>query len=164
MKKLKLLVFSFIFSMAISQGQSLNQIVGVFSNGGKDLNSGNLSNFSVLGESIVSFDLSNNNIHAPIGFLAAAESGIGVFNKSIEKNNIKIFPNPFTENLFIQYNNIPKGTIIKIFNLQGENIFSLKINSDFTCVNLNHILNGLYIIRIIDNKGIILYYGKILKE
>jgi endonuclease I/chitodextrinase len=82
---------------------------------------------------------------------------IGVLNTTLSVENInnnlfKLFPNPLNgSNLNIVNTSMVKINSIKIFTISGKQVISLE-NPDST-VNLNGLSNGLYIVKLISEKG-----------
>jgi len=70
-------------------------------------------------------------------------------------NYIKCYPNPFSDNLNIEINNIQK---VEIFNMQGQKIYSLiskNILNKISLKNLQEINTGIYILKITTKSQII---------
>ncbi len=70
-------------------------------------------------------------------------------------NYIKCYPNPFSDNLNIEINNIQK---VEIFNMQGQKIYSLiskNILNKISLKNLQQINTGIYILKITTKSQII---------
>jgi hypothetical protein len=70
----------------------------------------------------------------------------------IEYNNINIYPNPVSNILYI--NNMKGIEIIKISNILGETIESIKVSGNQTMVNVHDLSKGIYFISLINENGI----------
>jgi|APGre2960657505_1045072.scaffolds.fasta_scaffold13009_2 hypothetical protein len=69
---------------------------------------------------------------------------------SKENYSIKIFPNPVLD--FLTVENGTSGATISVENLIGENILFQKISSDKTQINLEFLIEGIYVLRYRENK------------
>ena len=82
---------------------------------------------------------------------------IGVFNTTLSVENInntlfKLYPNPLNGDVLnIVNTSMVKVNSIKIFTISGKQVISLE-NPDSTA-NLNRLTNGLYIVKLISDKG-----------
>jgi hypothetical protein len=73
-------------------------------------------------------------------------------NEIFSKGSFKISPVPATSQFTISSNNLsPKNTLLEIFNLLGENIYSAAYRNGST-VNCEHFLPGIYFVRLSDSE------------
>jgi hypothetical protein len=79
-----------------------------------------------------------------------AQSG-GITEINGDKNELYIYPNPATANLTIE---TPQKSTIEIFNIQSQLIKTLAANEGKTNVDVSAFPNGVYLIKIITEKGI----------
>ncbi len=95
----------------------------------------------------------------PYETLVERETFVSTNNK---KNNTRltISPNPFQENISVNFSNKNNKFTYEVFNIAGKQI--IKSFSKSNSINLANIDNGIYLIKIIDSKNNI-YYRKILK-
>jgi len=88
------------------------------------------------------------------------DTKVNISDEVSETNKIRIFPNPFENEIFI------KSTVlysqIEIYNLTGTKIFSRKVSENQSEINLNCLLSGIYLI-VIKNNNTIIYTQKIIK-
>jgi hypothetical protein len=80
-------------------------------------------------------------------------------------NKVKIYPNPFQTSLNIEFSG--KSSVLKIitvFDVGGRMISTQKSTQNLTQLNLKHLTNGSYVIRIQDAEGKLLYNGTVVKE
>lgn len=110
------------------------------------------TNYSVTGAD-------NNNCSDVATTTMSVSPCIGINELSDDENTIAIYPNPTSGYLTIKSQHIDVNNI-RIFNLLSEEIFHFipSINGSNIEVNLNHLPNGIYIIRIGQ------YSKKIVKE
>ncbi|MCD4793354.1 MAG: T9SS type A sorting domain-containing protein [Bacteroidales bacterium] len=81
----------------------------------------------------------------------------------IKKNEFVVYPNPAEDRIFINFNNISEiNYSVEIFDLQGRLIKS-DSNNNQNYVDINNLINGVYIIRIIDELSNV-YYSKFIKQ
>ena len=97
----------------------------------------------------------------PSGFIYKQhqEDSCGVPKKSsiptIENNMTKIYPNPTTNNVTIENTSCPIKTL-SLFDVSGKEVKTVSnINNNQTIISLSDIENGLYIVKIVTEKGII---------
>lgn len=81
-------------------------------------------------------------------------------NETSFKNTVQIstYPNPFSNQLFIS-GDIP--VYIRLFNTFGQTVVEA---SNTNQLNVSSIANGLYLLQIFDNKGVLLKTEKVVKE
>ncbi len=84
----------------------------------------------------------------------------------IEQNNsefgVKVYPNPANNTVYVDVNQADKSTIVLIYNLQGQLIYTQAVNSRITPVNISDFTNGLYILKVESEKGVCT--NKFIKE
>jgi len=104
-------------------------------------------------------------------FLCYESQSIGLYNpvnticepylgiEGIEFKEIKIYPNPAID--FLQIESLTDKTIISIYSMVGKLHKSLTA-SENGIVNINDLAEGIYIIKLQTEKGVI--YGKFIKQ
>jgi len=78
-------------------------------------------------------------------------------SENINKSNIKISPNPFNDNLTIQ--DAPIGSMVKIYNTQGQILHKEKCTQANVNLNLKDLSSGLYFLNVGNS-----YTTKIIKN
>ena len=74
---------------------------------------------------------------------------------------VRFFPNPATTNINFEFNNnISTGSSILVYNLMGKEVMNIKKLSVFTNVSLQGLFRGVYIFKLLDEKGRTLQSGK----
>lgn len=75
--------------------------------------------------------------------------------EDIKDNPINIYPNPATDQLYIDYQNRPDASRINVFDLFGRSVKSIYIreNGVATIIDIQKMTKGYYIIEIQDDKG-----------
>ncbi len=101
------------------------------------------------------FSVSSNDICKPIKATAA--------NDFIQENNVKIYPNPFSENTTIEINGDYKNLIFNILDMNGKSIRSEKFDENRLIFQRNNLQTGLYIYEII-SEGKQMQHGKIVVQ
>lgn len=85
----------------------------------------------------------------------------------IQNLSIKVFPNPFRETLFFQFDrSMPSDSQVRLFNVTGQLLFEKSIpkgSSSFTLAHLN-MPEGLYIYQLTSESQAILFTGRIIKK
>lgn len=92
--------------------------------------------------------------------LSCSLTSINTYNLS---NNITIYPNPISNELFVEFQK-KQSVIINIFNSLGQQIYTEKFNDNQKSIDLANLTKGIYLIEIKDERGGILLSEKIIKE
>lgn len=74
-----------------------------------------------------------------------------VNTQKIDKKDILVFPNPFSEELAIQFADNTLRTI-DVYDMKGVQIFDKKTSLENIHINTTELHNGIYIIRILESK------------
>ena len=67
-------------------------------------------------------------------------------SENLNASKINISPNPFNDNLNIQ--NVPTGSVLKIYNTQGQIVHEEKCTQDNVNLNLKDLSSGLYFLNV----------------
>ncbi len=94
------------------------------------------------------------------------ERPTGIKNHGIK--DIRLFPNPATQNIQLEFNELSPGNLsVQITDIQGNQVHQeyIKPNAGYNVVQLNvgNLPNGIYFIQLNDDKEN-LYYGKMIKR
>jgi hypothetical protein len=66
--------------------------------------------------------------------------------------DLKVYPNPFSEHLYIKSTTPPDKTHVRIFNSTGDIVFDKKFHTTSTCeLNLSQLSDGIYYLKIISD-------------
>jgi hypothetical protein len=115
-------------------------------------------------------DLYNANIcyqHITVTDTLIINTNLVGFNPVTYQNTIKIFPNPTSDHITINYGNFAtlNGYQLKIINSLGQQMFQTAINQQSSYINLiNWTGNGIYFVQIIDPQGNIIDIRKIVLQ
>ncbi|NJM79606.1 MAG: T9SS type A sorting domain-containing protein [Flavobacterium sp.] len=93
----------------------------------------------------------NNSLVEPTatGFIQIKyDNPLGIESPSVTNQEFSIFPNPVQNILNIQDTNKYKNIEISLFNNLGQKILHKKLNKDKKQIDLSHILDGIYSIKI----------------
>lgn len=115
---------------------------------------GSVADFSTGGSNVMVVKLGANLSH-PDNDNWEEDSILNVSNETLfqEGHEIKVFPNPFEDILHISSNNL-EGEI-EIFNLSQQLVFNGRLKNKTQQIDLSNLESGMYLIRIIDNSGLI---------
>ena len=108
------------------------------------------------------FNMNNNGFWENNGIqnFYYSQQNVNALN-SIEKSEIKIYPNPASTYLTINLTNNSSQTEFELFNIQGERLISKTIGKKET-INIEHLSNGFYLYSLtVDGKK---HTGKIVKN
>ncbi len=82
----------------------------------------------------------------------------------IENTNISIYPNPSSNNINIQIDEIAnKNFIIEIVDTSGKQLFKQKINQNTSIISIKNLTKGIYYIKVLNNNNSIVS-KKIIKN
>jgi hypothetical protein len=82
---------------------------------------------------------------------------------AVSANNIGIYPNPTSNDLFIQTNTTFDNATIEVYDMIGQKVMVEKLQNNVTRVSLSNLNNAVYQIRVINNNALI-YQSKIVKQ
>jgi hypothetical protein len=74
---------------------------------------------------------------------------------------IKVFPNPFENNIQINYNQ-EEGSF-ELYDISGKVLTNGKLKSELNQIELTTLENGVYFIRVLDKQGVQLHVSKVYK-
>ena len=74
--------------------------------------------------------------------------GIVIGFENINANQVRVYPNPATENISIALGNNFNGSIIQLFNLNGEKVIENKIINSIETIDMSGFAKGVYTLRI----------------
>lgn len=77
-------------------------------------------------------------------------------------NSYTVYPNPVSDVLNIQFENLSENAAVRIVTVSGAEVYSGKATSKEFAINVNHLSRGLYVISIADEKGVVNH--KFVKE
>lgn len=77
---------------------------------------------------------------------------------------VRVFPNPMSQVLNISLNRLEGRSSVSIFDINGRNLASQAVTEGNTAINLSKIPAGIYLIKIIDSEGKLIYQEKLVKE
>jgi alpha-glucosidase len=72
--------------------------------------------------------------------------------KTETNNNAAIYPNPATEELIVDFQNLDASAVIEMYNTSGLLVLNSRIVNRNTRINLKNMNHGIYLVRIIDDK------------
>ena len=73
--------------------------------------------------------------------------------KEEAQNNFSIYPNPFTSQTTISFNEEQKNTLIRIRDILGKEIKTIKFNGKQLIIDRGEMQAGIYFVRVISEKG-----------
>lgn len=124
-------------------------------------NTGSLNNYyndnscgNVTGWNTNTYDASLNENILPVKILARAKAittDIPQTPSSEIDEKLKIFPNPATDRINIVTNSPQNKGTIDIFNLKGQKLIGLSLNSSNTEVDTTSLIKGIYIVKVTNN-------------
>ena len=83
---------------------------------------------------------------------------------AISLSQVSLYPNPAKDRINITCENIPKYSVIEVFDLQGRSMHKFDISKDKTEIELQGFTPGIYLYRISAKNGESLYTGRFAVE
>ncbi len=88
----------------------------------------------------------------------------GVKNElEISNQELVIYPNPFNNNIIIEFTEIPENSEVKLYDLMGKQILKSKIDETKTILNTSVLENGIYLLKVVTDEGDV-FIGKVVKQ
>jgi hypothetical protein len=75
-------------------------------------------------------------------------------SEEVKLNDIKVYPNPVTDNLIIETNNNLLGINAKIYSILGQEINSVFLNEQQNSIDVSNFQKGIYLVKIETVNGI----------
>ncbi len=82
----------------------------------------------------------------------------------LEKNSLKIYPNPAKEIINIDWNNFIEGSSISIVDVVGRELINTILESKSSNIDVSVFSTGTYIYKVINKENEVLFSGKIVVE
>ncbi len=79
--------------------------------------------------------------------VSSCATKIGLTESALSES-IKVYPNPANEVLNLEINENSRGSMAVVYNLNGQKLWSRKLNSLQTLIPIQHLPNGIYILKI----------------
>lgn len=73
-------------------------------------------------------------------------------NELVDENNLKIYPNPATNQLFFELD-YQAQIKVSMYNISGKEVYSSFINKTKSIIDVSSFKSGLYLVKFIDEKG-----------
>ncbi len=70
--------------------------------------------------------------------------------ETANKNNITLYPNPASQNLFVRINSLKNAAELNIYNLSGKLVLKQQANEPITEINISKLNTGMYILNVKD--------------
>ena len=83
-------------------------------------------------------------------------------NHSKDKNNTRLYPNPFSDGLYLEFEKIPENTTATIFSTDGKTISTRHISEKKTLLATQNLPKGIYFVKIQNDQNSFFY--KTVKE
>jgi hypothetical protein len=144
------------------------KISGSFkANGGeKYIIIGNFKNDSTSSTRYVGYTKDNASAYYYIDDVIVSTDSLEGVNELITHNDeqLKIFPNPSTGIFTFNLSNNNEKANLTIYNMIGENIYNTQFNTSTTQIDLSNKPAGIYLYRIVSEKGEAIANGKLVIE
>ena len=149
LRKVRNKIFVFLISIVIgSPGFSQQISASLLCSGGETFITTNQSLDFAIGE-ITTESFTGNNLILSQGFIQGLEPTIGVDEKTIDKNDIVVYPNPSVSRIYLFCNTEINPTKVNIRDMQGKTVLSRDFNTSPMSINLNQLQPGFYTITIL---------------
>jgi len=68
-------------------------------------------------------------------------------------SDMKVYPNPTTGSFFVEFEDVNSNTQLQIYDIYGKLIMQYSISDRLTELNIGHLANGVYMLRMIDGNS-----------
>lgn len=92
------------------------------------------------------------------------EIGLGIDKLTSTESSINLYPNPNNGRFTMALQNVKQSAQIEIYNMLGQSIYQIKLNSRNTEINLSNQPAGVYLYRVITENGEYISSGKVVIE
>jgi hypothetical protein len=82
----------------------------------------------------------------------------------LESLSVKIYPNPFTNNLIITLAKEQLNSTMDLYDVSGRKVLTTKLNNVTNRIQFNQPGSGIYIYKLIDKTGKLISSGKLVKR
>lgn len=79
----------------------------------------------------------------------------GLKTNAISNSNITLFPNPNNGTFTLEIANLIANSQIEIYNNLGQLVFTSKVNDSINEINISHLSNGLFTVKLIGENNVI---------
>jgi hypothetical protein len=86
--------------------------------------------------------------------VARVDFGSGIFNAVFNNSQIKLYPNPATNTLTIEYSNWKNESTLQLVDVTGKLMLSQPISGKTTQLDITNLPNGMYLYRVLSVNGI----------
>jgi len=108
------------------------------------------------------FNFDSANGIAPSGNLLAGAIPAGINGLVVNSESVKLFPNPSNGLFSVQSNTIEVNSIVEIYNMLGEKIYTAKLNPTNTQIDLSNNPSGIYLYRVLTETRELISTGKMI--
>ncbi len=125
----------------------------VICSGGETFTGSSLSLDFTIGE-IATESLSATGLLLTQGFIQGTDPNTGIKEQTVSDNDLKIYPNPASDRIFLFYDNKKSDPVKAAVNdLQGRQIISLNFDTNPMPVQLSKLNPGFYTVSILFDNG-----------
>ena len=89
-------------------------------------------------------------------------SEITAIHDRTEQDKYQIYPNPFSEKLYIE--SPSNNSVLELYTNTGILILSQNILKDENLFKVSNLKNGIYLIKILDQQGLVIKSQKLIKN
>ncbi|WP_299047747.1 T9SS type A sorting domain-containing protein [uncultured Polaribacter sp.] len=114
-------------------------------------------------EAVNCSDITNNWIN--VNRLSGGDCNVLSTAEFTNDLSVSLYPNPLINNLNVSFSNLNSvGNIsLNVYNVLGKRVLSEKVVSSNTSIDISRLNQGIYLVRIVDDKGGVLFSKKVLK-
>lgn len=156
MKKI-IILFTFLIGFLGAIAQE------VVSSAGETQRAGRYEISWTVGEPVIETISSDSHILTQ-GFHQTALTVTPVNEMVISSLELKVYPNPASENVIIQLNKLDNDPLFSLFTISGQLLVRKSILESETCINLKNYSSGSYLLKISQGTQMPLKTFKIIKE
>ena len=105
---------------------------------------------------------STGNIYSDSDTITIEVNEISTLNHISKMNDFRIYPNPAQNQIIIS--GLPSGLNFFIYDIHGQEMKSMEINNTEHTMDITNLDNGIYLIKVCDNKKIVIQNKILIKK
>lgn len=105
---------------------------------------------------------SAEGVAAPVLHVEYTMSTAVLSTDNFEQFSYNVYPNPIEDILYLNLSDSNDSYLIQLFSLTGAMV--LETNVKENQVNVNHLRKGVYLVNVLNSKGVVVFTNKIVKK
>jgi len=139
-------LFSLVIWLCVTSVFSQSISKQVFGSSGESIADGTIKLTTTIGEPIIG-KIENSTIISQ-GFLAKVQSNTLSIEAQLTETSIKLYPNPVTEYVSIDFGELYNDVKLTLFTMEGREVYRTQLKKQQNNINLSRLSAGIYLIQL----------------